>query len=105
MEPITSPPEPGRTIIDGGAVESAGDQTDRMGVGESGGVVDDLVCLGHPGKVRPHGTEDTDTVGSVTGGLAGLKYGDIPEDWLSVIVRREEIEGLYGAFSQSFEEG
>ena len=49
--------------------------------------------------------EDTDTVGAVTGGLAGLKYGDIPEDWLSVIARREEIEGLCGAFSQSFEEG
>ncbi len=49
--------------------------------------------------------EDTDTVGAVAGGLAGLKYGDIPEDWLSVIVRREEIEGLCGSFSQSFEEG
>ena len=49
--------------------------------------------------------EDTDTVGAVAGGLAGLKYGDIPEDWLSVIARREEIEGLCGAFSQSFEEG
>ncbi len=49
--------------------------------------------------------EDTDTVGAVAGGLAGLKYGDIPEDWLSVIARREEIEGLCGTFSQSFEEG
>lgn len=50
--------------------------------------------------------EDTDTTGAVAGGLAGLKYGDdIPEDWLSVIARREEIEGLCGTFSQSFEEG
>ena len=47
-----------------------------------------------------------DTTGAVAGGLAGLKYGDdIPEDWLSVIARREEIEGLCGTFSQSFEEG
>ena len=50
--------------------------------------------------------EDTDTTGAVAGGLAGLKYGDdIPEDWLSVIARREEIEGLCGTFSRSFEEG
>ncbi len=49
--------------------------------------------------------EDTDTVGAVAGGLAGLKYGDIPEDWLSVIARREEIADLCGAFSQTFEEG
>ena len=39
--------------------------------------------------------EDTDTTGAVAGGLAGLKYGDdIPEDWLSVIARREEIEEI-----------
>ena len=39
---------------------------------------------------------DTDTVGAVAGGLAGLYYGcdAIPEDWLTAIQRREWIEGL-----------
>ena len=39
---------------------------------------------------------DTDTIGAVCGGLAGLYYGyeDIPEDWLSVIQRREWIEKM-----------
>ena len=49
--------------------------------------------------------EDTDTVGAVAGGLAGLRYGDIPEEWLCVIARRDEIEGLCQAFSLTFEEG
>ncbi|WP_319001581.1 ADP-ribosylglycohydrolase family protein [Clostridium sp. CS001] len=40
--------------------------------------------------------EDTDTVAAVAGGLAGLYYGydDIPKEWLSVIAKREYIEGL-----------
>ena len=40
--------------------------------------------------------DDTDTVGAIAGGLAGLYYGyeKIPEDWLSVIQRREWIEEL-----------
>ncbi len=39
---------------------------------------------------------DTDTVGAVVGGLAGLKYGyeNIPDEWLSVIVKRGYIENL-----------
>lgn len=39
---------------------------------------------------------DTDTTAAVTGGLAGLIYGyeSIPEEWLSVIARRKEIEKL-----------
>ena len=39
---------------------------------------------------------DTDTVGAIAGGLAGLYYGyeAIPEDWLSAIPRREWIEEL-----------
>lgn len=49
--------------------------------------------------------EDTDTVGAVAGGLAGLRYGGIPEEWLCVIARRDEIEGLCRAFSLTFEEG
>ena len=39
---------------------------------------------------------DTDTVGAIAGGLAGLYYGcdAIPEDWIAAIQRREWIEGL-----------
>lgn len=39
---------------------------------------------------------DTDTVGAVAGGLAGLLYGfeGIPAAWVKVIVAREWIEGL-----------
>ncbi|SEG24888.1 ADP-ribosylglycohydrolase [Eubacterium ruminantium] len=40
--------------------------------------------------------DDTDTVGAIAGGLAGLYYGykEIPDEWLSVIQRREWIEEL-----------
>jgi ADP-ribosyl-[dinitrogen reductase] hydrolase len=40
--------------------------------------------------------DDTDTTGAVVGGLAGLYYGaaQIPADWLSVLVKRPEIEAL-----------
>lgn len=39
---------------------------------------------------------DTDTTAAVTGGLAGVLYGyeSIPEEWMSVIARRREIEKL-----------
>lgn len=45
--------------------------------------------------------QDTDTVAAVAGGLAGLKYGleSIPQDWLAVIARREEIEGYCTDFA------
>lgn len=40
--------------------------------------------------------EDTDTVASVAGGLAGALYGygAIPEEWLSALKKRENIEDL-----------
>ncbi|MBQ0000624.1 MAG: ADP-ribosylglycohydrolase family protein [Clostridiales bacterium] len=40
--------------------------------------------------------EDTDTVGAVTGALAGLYYGaeDIPAEWIEVLARKEWIQGL-----------
>jgi len=47
--------------------------------------------------------EDTDTVGAVAGGLAGIQYGmaDIPEECLAVLAKRSEIEALCQAFAQS----
>ena len=43
---------------------------------------------------------DTDTFGAVTGGLAGLYYGyeSIPEEWLNVLAKRENIENLLNKF-------
>lgn len=40
--------------------------------------------------------EDTDTTGAITGGIAGIYYGfeNIPEDWIDVLVRKEDIEEL-----------
>lgn len=40
--------------------------------------------------------DDTDTVGAIAGGLAGLYYGydAIPEEWLAAIQRRDWVEGL-----------
>lgn len=40
--------------------------------------------------------DDTDTTGAVTGGLAGLYYGEevIPAEWLQVLARRQDIEDL-----------
>lgn len=39
---------------------------------------------------------DTDTIGAITGGLAALIYGleSIPEEWLKVIARKEDIVAL-----------
>ena len=40
--------------------------------------------------------EDTDTTAAITGGIAGIYYGfeSIPEEWISVLARREDIEKL-----------
>jgi ADP-ribosylglycohydrolase len=40
--------------------------------------------------------EDTDTTGAITGGIAGIYYGyeNIPEEWISELVRKDDIEAL-----------
>ncbi len=40
--------------------------------------------------------DDTDTVGAVAGGLAGIYYGadNIPQEWLAAILKRDYIENL-----------
>lgn len=40
--------------------------------------------------------DDTDTVGAVAGGLAGIYYGadNIPKEWLAAILKRDYIESL-----------
>lgn len=46
---------------------------------------------------------DTDTTGAVTGGLAGICYGEesIPAEWLAALARREDIEDLARRFSEA----
>jgi ADP-ribosylglycohydrolase len=50
--------------------------------------------------------DDTDTVGAVAGGLAGLAYGyeNIPKDWIEVIALKDWIEKLCGDFAKLMEE-
>lgn len=47
--------------------------------------------------------EDTDTIGAIAGGLAGIYFGyeAIPAEWREVIIRREMIEELCEAFDRS----
>lgn len=47
--------------------------------------------------------EDTDTVATVAGGLAGLHYGveSIPEEWLSVLAKRDSIIRICVRFDES----
>ncbi len=47
--------------------------------------------------------KDTDTVGAIAGGIAGLYYGieDIPEEWLKKLVKRDYIEDLSKAFDEA----
>ena len=45
--------------------------------------------------------DDTDTTGAVAGGLAGLRYREIPGEWLDVLAKRTEIEALCTAFAES----
>ncbi len=46
--------------------------------------------------------DDTDTVGAVAGGMAGIYYGygSIPEKWVAALARAEYIETVCGALQQ-----
>lgn len=48
---------------------------------------------------------DTDTIGALAGGLAGIKYGtkQIPEDWLSILARKDDIIDLATRFVNKIE--
>lgn len=79
-------------------------ETPKEGIKSSGYVVDTLEaavwCLLHSHSYKEtvlmavNLGEDTDTVGAVTGGLAGLYYKEegIPKEWLQVLQRRKWIE-------------
>lgn len=51
--------------------------------------------------------EDTDTVAAVAGGLAGIAYGikGIPTKWLDVLAKRDYLEQLCYAFTESIYAG
>lgn len=42
--------------------------------------------------------DDTDTTAAVTGGLAGIAFGNIPDEWISEIARKDWIEELCDRF-------
>jgi ADP-ribosylglycohydrolase len=50
---------------------------------------------------------DTDTTGSVAGGLAGIAYGlsSIPPDWLQQLARQPELDQLFNRFADLCERG
>lgn len=47
-----------------------------------------------------HLGDDTDTIAAIAGGLAGIYYDElnIPEDWMELIPKREEIDSLFDRF-------
>jgi ADP-ribosylglycohydrolase len=46
---------------------------------------------------------DTDTTGTVAGGLAGLTYGleGVPADWLQSLLKKADIDALVGQFASA----
>jgi ADP-ribosylglycohydrolase len=51
--------------------------------------------------------EDTDTVAALTGGMLGAMFtgeNDLPQDWLSKIVKLDDIENLIKLFYETFQE-
>ena len=50
--------------------------------------------------------DDTDTIGALTGGLAGIIYGYdyIPEEWKNEIARKEYLLDIFEEFSENIYE-
>ena len=48
---------------------------------------------------------DTDTTAAIVGGLAGLLYGyeSIPEEWINVLARKDDITSLCDKLSKKYE--
>ena len=46
---------------------------------------------------------DTDTIGAITGSLAGILYGyeDIPERWLEKLRKKEELESIAESYTKT----
>jgi ADP-ribosylglycohydrolase len=42
--------------------------------------------------------EDTDTIGALIGGLAGITYNDIPTKWVDLLVKKQEILRMIDVF-------
>ncbi len=49
--------------------------------------------------------EDTDTIGAISGGLAGIEYGidSFPKSWLNDLRKKELIEEVSKIFFNSFD--
>ena len=49
---------------------------------------------------------DTDTIGGLTGGLAGIRYGmnNIPSKWLDTLVKKDYIESLSNSYQSTIQE-
>lgn len=49
---------------------------------------------------------DTDTIGGLTGGLAGIRYGmnSIPSKWLETLVKKDYIESLSNSYQSTIQE-
>ena len=45
---------------------------------------------------------DTDTVGCITGGIAGLAYGGVPEEWIDCIVGKRQLDNYIDEFVLKF---
>ena len=43
---------------------------------------------------------DTDTVAAITGGLAGIYYGDIPKEWIDDIPQMDYVLGICSDFEK-----
>ena len=50
--------------------------------------------------------DDTDTIGALTGGIAGIIYGldEIPKEWLDSLQKKDEISIFIDKFSKKIEE-